>query len=57
VEASTVFSAGIVERRFYLEFGFKSCKTFRKRCLSQAMKKKRLDFVKRLASSDIEMWK
>jgi len=53
----TLVSTKMIQRRLSLEFGLKSCKPARKPRLTQAMKKKRLDFANRHASWDIEMWK
>ena len=57
MEIGTVDSAQTIQHRFSLEFGLKSCKPARKPRLTQAMKKYRLDFAKRHANWDTEMWK
>ena len=57
MERGTVVSAKTIQRRLSLDFDLKSRKPARKPRLTQAMKKKRLDFAKRHASWDIEMWR
>jgi len=57
MERWTVVSAKMIQRRLSLDFGLKSCKPARKQCLTQAMRKKHLDFAKRHVSWDTEMWK
>ena len=55
MEIGTAVSTKTIQRRSSLEFGLKSCKPARKPSLTQAMKKKRLDFVKRHAGWDIDI--
>jgi len=52
MEIGTVVSAKTIQRRLSLEFVLTSCKSARKQRLTQAMKKKRLDFAK--GHSDVE---
>ena len=47
METATAISTKTIQRRLSLKFGFKSCKPARQSRLTQAMKKKRLDFAKR----------
>ena len=49
IDTGTVVSTKTIQCRLSLEFGFKSRKPARKPRLTEAMKKKRLDFAKRHA--------
>ena len=49
IDTGTVVSTKTIQRRLSLEFGLKSRKPARKPRLTEAMKKKRLDFAKRHA--------
>ena len=55
MEIGTAVSTKTIQRRSSLEFGLKSCKPARKPSLTQAMKKKRPDFVNRHAGWDIDI--
>ena len=57
MERGTVVSAKTIQRRLSLNFDLKSCKPARKPRLTQAMKKKRLEFAKRHASWDTDVEK
>ena len=57
VDTSTVESTKTIQRKLSLEFGIKSCKPARKPRLTESMKKKRLDFAKRHADWNTEIWK
>ena len=57
IDTGTAVSTKTIQRRLSLEFGLKSCKPARKPRLTEAMKKKRLDFAKRHADWNTEMWK
>jgi len=56
-DTGKVVSTKTIQRRLSLEFGLKSCKPARKPRLTEAMNKKRLDFAKRHAGWNTEMWK
>ena len=55
IETGTAISTKTSQRKLSLEFDPKSCKPALKLGLTQAMKKKCLDFAKRHGSWDIEM--
>ena len=57
IDTVTVVSTKTIQRRLSLEFGLKSRKLARKPRLTEAMKKKRLDFAKRHADWNTEIWK
>ena len=57
IDTGTVVSTKTVQRRLSLEFGLKSCKPARKPYLTEAMKKKHLDFAERHADWNTEIWK
>ena len=54
IDTGTVVSTKTIQHRLSLEFGLKSCKPVRKPRLTEAMKKKRLDFAKRHADWNTE---
>ena len=56
-DIGTVVSAKTIKRRLSQEFGLKSSKPTLKPHLTRAMKGKRLDFAKKNASLDVDMWK
>ena len=57
MDTCTVVSTKTIQRRLSLEFGLKSCKLARNPRLTEAMKKKRLNFAKRHADWNTEIWK
>ena len=56
-DTGTAVSTKTIQRRLSLEFGLKLCKPVRKPPLTEAMKKKCLDFAKRHADRNTEIWK
>ena len=57
INTGTVVSTKTIQRRLSLKFELKSCKPARKPRLTEALRKKRLDFAKRHADWNTGIWK